>query len=64
VERDSGNDLFGSGDIGDDLFDRATAPRDSRERQRGAQEHYHLAPGDALGKLRGSFRKLPLEKGA
>ena len=64
VTGDPRDDLFGSRDIRNNLFDWATAPGDSRERQRGAEEHYHLAPGDPLGKLRGSFGKLPLEKGA
>ena len=64
VAGDPGDDLLGSGDIGNNLFDGAPAPREPRERQRGAQEHHHLAPGDPLGKLRGSLRELPLEKGA
>src|SRR5262245_16303703 len=58
------NDLLGRGDIGDYLFDRAATPGEPRERQRGAQEHHHLAPGDPFGKLRGAFRELPLERGA
>ena len=61
VAGDPGNDLLGSGDVGDDLFDRAPAPREPRERQRGAEEHHHVAPGDPFGKLRRAFRELPLE---
>ena len=64
VAGDPRDDLLGSGDIGDNLFDGAPAPGEPRERQRGAQEHHHLAPGDPFGKLRGSLRELPLEKGA
>ena len=64
VAGDPGDHLLGSGDIGDDLFDGAPAPREPRERQRGAQEHHHVAPGDPFGKLRGALRELPLESGA
>ena len=62
VAGDPGDDLLGSGDVGDDLFDRAPAPREPRERQRGAHEHHHVAPGDPFGKLRGALRELPLER--
>ena len=61
VTGDPWDDLLGSVDIGDDLFDGAPAPREPRERQRGAEEHHHFAPGDSFGKLRGTLRKLPLE---
>ena len=64
VAGDPRDDVLGSGDIGDDLFDGAPASSEPRERQRGAQEHHHVAPGDPFGKLRGSLRELTLEKGA
>ena len=64
VARNPGDDLLGSGDIGDNLFDRAPTPCEPRERQRGAEEHHHVAPGHPFGKLRGSLQELPLEKGA
>ena len=64
MQRDARNDLLGSVDVGNDFFGGAPAPREPRERQRGAQEHHHLAPGDPLGKLRGPLRELPLESGA
>ena len=56
--------LLGGGGIRNNLFGGAPAPREPRERQRGTQEHHHFAPGDPLGKLGGSLRELPLEKGA
>ena len=62
VARDPRDDLLGSGDKGDDFFDWTPAPGDTRERQRGAQERHHLAPGDPFGKLRGSLRELPLDE--
>ncbi len=62
VAGDPGNSLLGSGDKGDDLFGGAPAPRDPRERQRGTQQHHHVAPGDPVGKLRGAFREFPLER--
>ena len=37
VAGNPGDDLLGGGDIGDNLFDRAPAPREPRERQRGAE---------------------------
>ena len=64
VARNPGDDLLGSGDIRDDLFDGAPAPCEPRERQRGAQELHHVAPGDPFGKLRGALRELALESGA
>ena len=63
VARDARDNILGGSDIGDYLFDRAPAAREPRERQRGAQEHHHLATGDPFGKLRGAFREFPLERG-
>ncbi len=64
VAGDPRDGILGGGDVRNNLFDGAPAPREPRERQRGAQEHDHFATGDALRKLRGSLRELPLEKGA
>ena len=64
VAGDPGDDILGGGDIGNNLFDGAPAPREARERQRGAQEHHHFAPRDPFGKLRGALRELPLESSA
>ena len=64
VAGDPRDDLLGGVDKGNNLFDGAPASRKPRERQRGAQEHHHLAPGDPLGDLRGSLREFPLEERA
>src|ERR687897_853370 len=61
---DSGDSLLGSGDKRDNLFDGTSAPQGACERQRGAQEHHHVAPGDPFRKLRRAFREFPLESGA
>ena len=62
VEGDPGNDLLGWSHVRDDLFDRAPARREPRERERGADEHHHVAAGHPVGKLRGALRELPLER--
>src|ERR671913_1166670 len=61
---DSGDSLLGSGDKRDNLFDGTSAPQGACERQRGAQQHHHVAPGDPFRKLRRAFREFPLESGA
>ena len=63
VAGDSGNDVLGSGDKRNDLLDGAPdTPRGARKRQRGAQEHHHVAPADPVGMLRGALlQELPLD---
>src|SRR5688572_11795186 len=64
VTGDPRDDILGGGDVGNNFFGGTPAPREPRERQRGAQEHHHVAPGDPFGKLGGALRELPLGKGA
>ena len=67
VTGNTGDDVFGRVDVRDDVLDGPpddVATRKPRDRDRGAQERDHVAPGDPLGKLGGTLRELPLEKGS